>query len=256
MTAIDRRFLELPHVINPSKKNAYDKCLQLLDSWAMLKGARIRGTVDYVHFDAHIEIVSPFFEFFEDRTFDYLRFLMSEARNITFCPTDEGEIEMRACFNYFDDIGDKEKIIEEEISKHADVVDALNEAANIDRKIIMSDPVMSAFITQAANEIGITADEYFDRFEEIMNEADAKPDLYKRHYDTLAKYVEDRRDRLDKRSKRAHDDIDVAKQYLNAISKVPQKDWTMLDTWRVGFQEGRGAVNKEWLEWLEDNFNE
>lgn len=170
MTAIDRRFLELPHVINPSKKNAYDKCLQLLDSWAMLKGARIRGTVDYVHFDAHIEIVSPFFEFFEDRTFDYLRFLMSEARNITFCPTDEGEIEMRACFNYFDDIGDKEKIIEEEISKHADVVDALNEAANIDRKIIMSDPVMSAFITQAANEIGITADEYFDRFEEIMNE--------------------------------------------------------------------------------------
>ena len=64
----------------------------------------------------------------------------------------------------------KDKIIEEEIAKHADVVDALNEAADIDRKIIMSDPVMSAFITQAADEIGITADEYLDRFEELMDE--------------------------------------------------------------------------------------
>jgi hypothetical protein len=93
-------------------------------------------------------------------------------------------------------------------------------------------------------------------FEEIMSEANEKPDLYKRHYDTLAKYVEDRRDRLEKRSKRACDDMDVSRKYLNAISKIPQKDWTMLDTWRVGFQEGRSMVNKEWLEWVEDNFNE
>lgn len=93
-------------------------------------------------------------------------------------------------------------------------------------------------------------------FEEIMSEADSKPDLYKRHYEVLAKYVEDRRDRLEKRSKRARDDMDVSRKYLNAISKIPQKDWTMLDTWRVGFQEGRGMVNKEWLEWVEDNFNE
>lgn len=170
MAAIDKRFLELPHVINPAKKNAYDKCLQMLDSWAMLKGAKIRGEVDYVHFDAHIEMVCPFFEFFEERTFEFLRYLMSGARNLTFCPTDEGEIQMRACFDYFEDIGDKDKIIEEEIAKHADVVDALNDAADIDRKIIMSDPVMSAFITQAAEEIGITADEYLDRFEEIMDE--------------------------------------------------------------------------------------
>ena len=170
MAAIDKRFLELPHVINPAKKLAYDKCLQMLDSWAMLKGANIRGTVDYVHFDAHIEMVCHFFEFFEERTFEYLRSLMSGARNITFTPTDDGEIKMRACFDYFEDIGDKDKIIEEEIAKHTDVVDALNEAADIDRKIIMSDPIMSAFITQAADEIGITADEYLDRFEELMDE--------------------------------------------------------------------------------------
>ena len=170
MAAIDKRFLELPHVINPAKKLAYDKCLQMLDSWAMLKGARIRGEVDYVHFDAHIEMVCPFFEFFEDRTFEYLRFLMTGARNITFTPTDDGEIKMRACFDYFEDIGDKDQIIEEELAKHSDVVDALNDAADIDRKIILSDPVMSAFITQAADEIGVTADEYLDRFEEIMDE--------------------------------------------------------------------------------------
>lgn len=93
-------------------------------------------------------------------------------------------------------------------------------------------------------------------FDEIMSEENSKSDLYKKHYEVLVKYVEDRRDRLEKRSKRALDDIEVSRQYLNAISKIPQKDWTTLDTWRVGFQEGRGAANKIWLEWLEDNFNE
>lgn len=86
--------------------------------------------------------------------------------------------------------------------------------------------------------------------------ADIKPDLYKGYYVNLMEKVEDRRDRLEKRNKRVLDDIDVSRQYLNAISKIPQKEWSMLDTWRVGFQEGRGAANKAWLEWLEDNLNE
>ena len=170
MSDIDKRFLALPHVVNRVKKNAYEKCLQMLDSWAMLKGAKIRGTVDYVHFDAHIEMVCPFFDFFDEHTFDFLRFMMNDARNITFCPTEEGEIEMRVCFNYFEDVGDKDRIIEEEIAKHMDIVDAINDAADIDRKIIMSDPKTSAFISKAAEEIGITADEYLDCFEELFAE--------------------------------------------------------------------------------------
>jgi hypothetical protein len=93
-------------------------------------------------------------------------------------------------------------------------------------------------------------------FEEITNEEDSKPDLYKGYYVNLIEKIEDRRDRLEKRIKRANDDMDASMKYLNAISKISQKDWTTLDTWRVGFQEGKCTANKEWLEWLEDNFNE
>ena len=97
--------------------------------------------------------------------------------------------------------------------------------------------------------------------EELVNgnitvTADINSDLHKEYCDTIANLVADRRKRLEKRSKRVLDDINVSRQYLNAISKIPQKEWSMLDTWRVGYQEGKSAANKEWLEWLEDNFNE
>ena len=157
MQAIDKRFLELPHIINPEKRKAYDKCLQILDSWAMLKGCKIRGEVDYTHFDAHIEMESKFFEFFEARSFDYLRFVLDGARSITFTPTDEGEIRMTACFDYFEDIGDMDKIIKEEIAKHADVVEALNNSADLERNIVLSDPIMYDFLSKAAEEAAAAA---------------------------------------------------------------------------------------------------
>jgi len=170
MQAIDKRFLELPHIINPEKKKAYDKCLQILDSWAMLKGCKIRGEVDYTHFDAHIEMESKFFEFFEARSFDYLRNVLDGARSITFTPTNEDEIRMTACFDYFENIGDMDKIIEEEIAKHADVVEALNYSADLERNIVLSDPIMYNFLSKAAEEAGTTPEEFLEIFESVWEE--------------------------------------------------------------------------------------
>ena len=86
--------------------------------------------------------------------------------------------------------------------------------------------------------------------------ADVNSDLHKECCDTIANLVADRKKRLEKRCKRACDDMNFSNKYLTVMSKIPQNEWSVLDTWRVGFQEGRAMANKEWLEWLEDNFNE
>jgi len=170
MSDIDKRFLALPHVINPAIKLAYDKCLLMLDSWAMLKGGRIKGEVSYERFDAVIKVVFPFFEFLEGSSIEYLRFLTMYARNVTFQPSDDGNIEMHVCFDYFEDIGDKDAIIEEEIQKHPELVEALNASADKERTLILEDPTMYAFLTKAAESIGVTPEEYLDRFEDVWEE--------------------------------------------------------------------------------------
>ena len=170
MSDIDKRFLALPHVINPAIKLAYDKCLLMLDSWAMLKGGRIKGEVSYEHFDAVITVIFPFFEFLEGSSIEYLRFLTMYARNVTFQPTDDGNIELRVYFDYFEDIGDKDAIIEEEIQKHPELVEALNASADKERTMILEDPTMYAFLAKAAESIGVTPEEYLDRFEDVWEE--------------------------------------------------------------------------------------
>ena len=170
MADIDKRFMELPHIINPIVKVAYEKCLLMLDSWAMLKGGRIKGEVSYEHFDAVISVIFPFFEFLDYNSIEYLRYLSMNARTITFTTTDDGNIEMRVRFDYFEDIGDKDAIIEEEIQKHPELVDALNASADRERELLMEDPIMSAFLAQAAEQMGVTPEEYLARFEAVWED--------------------------------------------------------------------------------------
>ena len=170
MADIDKRFMELPHIINPTAKVAYEKCLLMLDSWAMLKGGRIKGEVSYEQFDAVISVIFPFFEFLDYSSIEYLRYLSMNARTITFTTTEDGNIEMRVRFDYFEDIGDKDAIIEEEIQKHPELVDALNASADRERELLLEDPIMSAFLSQAAEQIGVTPEEYLARFEEVWED--------------------------------------------------------------------------------------
>lgn len=170
MADIDKRFMELPHIINPTAKVAYEKCLLMLDSWAMLKGGRIKGEVSYEQFDAVISVIFPFFEFLDYSSIEYLRYLSMNARTITFTTTEDANIEMRVRFDYFEDIGDKDAIIEEEIQKHPELVDALNASADRERELLLEDPIMSAFLSQAAEQIGVTPEEYLARFEEVWED--------------------------------------------------------------------------------------
>ena len=65
---------------------------------------------------------------------------------------------------------DKDAIIEEEIQKHPELVDALNASADRERELLMEDPIVSAFLAQAAEQMGVTPEEYLARFEEVWED--------------------------------------------------------------------------------------
>ena len=63
-------------------------------------------------------------------------------------------------FDYFEEVGDVETIIEEELQKHPDLCDALQKSHNSEVEQILSDPIMRELIEPQAEKAGMTFEEY------------------------------------------------------------------------------------------------
>ena len=158
--SIGERIHELPHVLNPIKKAAYEKCLVVLEKYAAQWGGYIKGIVSYRSYDASIELDLPFHEFIEKENMDDLRFIAQNARYVVFTPLDDGRIKMVLRFDYFEEVGDVETIIEEELQKRPDLCDALQKSHNSEVEQILSDPIMRELIEPQAEKAGMTFEEY------------------------------------------------------------------------------------------------
>ena len=185
--SIDERIRELPHVLNPVKKAAYDKCLAILERYAARWGGHIKGVVSYKSYDASIELDLPFHEFIERDNMDDLVFIAQNARYVVFSPMEGGRVQMVLRFNYFEEVGDVEAIIEEELQKRPDLCEALNKSHNSEIEQILSNPYMVAMIEPQAERNGMTVEEYVlyinkmieeypEKFAEFLNE-----ELKKKH---------------------------------------------------------------------------
>lgn len=185
--SIDERIRELPHVLNPVKKAAYDKCLAILERYAARWGGYIKGVVSYKSYDASIELDLPFHEFIERDNMDDLVFIAQNARYVVFSPMEDGRVQMVLRFNYFEEVGDVEAIIEEELQKRPDLCEALNKSHNSEIEQILSNPSMVAMIEPQAERNGMTVEEYVlyinkmieeypEKFAEFLNE-----ELKKKH---------------------------------------------------------------------------
>ncbi len=166
---IGKRFMELPHIINPIGKAAYEKALELLDVWAMVHSGKIYGEVNYEEFDAKIVLTFPFFEFVAD-TLETMKFISVSARSLLFESTPFGDIQMTARFEYFKDVGDKDKIIEAVLSEHPELMDDMIASAECEKDAVLSDPNISALIEDAAKGLGITPREYLDYLDLALKE--------------------------------------------------------------------------------------
>ena len=185
--SIDERIRELPHILNPAKKAAYDKCLAILEQYAARWGGYIKGVVSYKSYDASIELDLPFHEFIERDNMDDLVFIAQNARYVVFSPFEEDRVQMVLRFNYFEEVGDVEAIIEEELQKRPDMCEALNKSHNSEIEQILSNPYMVAMIEPQAERNGMSVEEYVlyinrmieeypEQFAEFLNE-----ELKKKH---------------------------------------------------------------------------
>lgn len=115
--SINKRLNSLPHVIVPEKKRFYRECLQLLDGMAKRMGGTIKGIVSYQEYDAQISIVLPFFEFSFKEDMEILKHMAKAARAVSIYHENDNMIRLVVYIDYFEAMGDVEKIINEEFEK-------------------------------------------------------------------------------------------------------------------------------------------
>ena len=129
----------------------------------------------------------PFHEFIERDNMDDLVFIAQNARYVVFSPFEEDRVQMVLRFNYFEEVGDVEAIIEEELQKRPDLCEALNKSHNSEIEQILSNPYMVAMIEPQAERNGMSVEEYVlyinrmieeypEQFAEFLNE-----ELKKKH---------------------------------------------------------------------------
>lgn len=167
MKTIGVRFRELPHIIIPRNKEIFEKCEQLLDRMAFHRGGHIKSVISYDSFDAYIYLDLPFFEFFED-SMETLRYISENVRSVTITPIKNGHIRISVRVNYFEDIGDKDAIIDEEVSSHPELADMLTRKRNEEKALIFNNPELYAMIEKGAEGTGMTPEEWYDHMEAMI----------------------------------------------------------------------------------------
>ena len=171
--AYDELMKSMPKYINQTDRQNYEELLHKLDAFAKRKGGKIKGIISYEHWDAHIYITLPFFEFVHKDEKELLNDLETKAHSLTFTVTDDGKIQLSVMINYFDEIGDKDAVFSQAIDGNDELIEAIT--ANIEQRKqkIIEHPLMGKIIETAAHNLGITAKEYLDR----VFEDDSDPEL-------------------------------------------------------------------------------
>ena len=169
----DELMKSMPKYINETDRQNYEELLHKLDAFAKRKGGKIKGIISYEHWDAHIYITLPFFEFVHKDEKELLNDLETKAHSLTFTVTDDGKIQLSVMINYFDEIGDKDAVFSQAIDGNDELIEAIT--ANIEQRKqkIIEHPLMGKIIETAALNLGITAKEYLDR----VFEDDSDPEL-------------------------------------------------------------------------------
>ena len=171
--AYDDLMRSMPKYINQKDKQNYEELLHKLDAHAKRKGGKIKGIVSYEHWDAHIYITLPFFEFVHKDEKELLNDLETKAHSLTFTVTDDGKIQLSIMINYFDEIGDKDALFSQAIDGNDKLIEALTENIERRKQTMLENPKMGKVIETAARNLGISAKEYIDR----VFEDDTDPEL-------------------------------------------------------------------------------
>lgn len=163
---IGKRMRELPHIINPIKKVQYEKALDILNEYALTHSGKIQGVVSFEEFDAFIYLTLKFFEFNEKENKE-ISYIYQTARSVAFYPTDDGMMRMSVRYDYFEDVGDMDQIIEEVLAEHPEINDLMLEAKETELAEMLANPKIYAVLEKGAEELDVTPEEYLRVIDEI-----------------------------------------------------------------------------------------
>lgn len=170
----------MPKYIVPEDKAAYEDLLPRLDRFARRLGGHIKGVVDYEKWDAHIILHLPYFEITTEEEHELLSDIAKKTHLFDVTGTEDGGVRVYIMINYFDEIGDKENLIQETIAKDDKLVELLAKRRDEEKQLALSHPLIGTFFEDMAAEMGISAEEFYDKLDDACKK---DPDLLDKMFD-------------------------------------------------------------------------
>ena len=152
----------IPKVIVQKDKENYEELLPKLDALAKKWHGKIRGIVDYEHWDSHIYLTLPFFEFSSDEEHLLLKELNEKAHSLTFS-VEGGMIRLSILINYFEEIGDTEEVFDRALEESGELLEVLQMVSEQRTEQLLSHPMFGPILMQAASNAGLAPEAYIDR---------------------------------------------------------------------------------------------
>ena len=167
--AYDEAKRKIPKYIVQKDKETYEHLIFFLDIYAKRKHGKIKGIVDYDKYECHIYVDLPFFEACTPEDLTLLSYMGVRTHNVTFTASEDGGIRLSIRINYFKETENIKKVFIDRVMEDEKLVEMLMEKHEKEKEIILSNPKLSECLEKYGNEMGMTAEEFYDWFEEIYN---------------------------------------------------------------------------------------
>lgn len=168
------RLRNMPHIITPEGQANFDACEGRLDKLAMTREGRIRSVISYQNYDARIILELPIAVFVKT-SLEVLSFVTKRAQWIKFEAAEDGWIRMIVDIAYFANIGDTSEAVEKEMDEHSEALELNVASYEEERAAMLNNPKLNAGIAEAAEKMGLTPEEWYDRMEAFLK---SNPNVY------------------------------------------------------------------------------
>lgn len=108
MEEFTKKMDAIPKVIVPEDKENYEYLLKLCDDYAKRHHGRIRGVVDYEHWDAHIDLYLKMLEFDDAEDMAFVKDIGEKAHYLCITPEKDGGYRFHIMINYFQELMSEE----------------------------------------------------------------------------------------------------------------------------------------------------
>ena len=108
MEEFTKKMDAIPKVIVPEDKENYEYLLKQCDDYAKRHHGRIRGVVDYEHWDAHIDLYLRMLEFDDAEDMSFVKDIGEKAHYLCITPEESGGYRVHIMINYFEELMSEE----------------------------------------------------------------------------------------------------------------------------------------------------